>query len=127
MKLVIALLALVSANCHADMYRCQGANGSVYQEKPCAAGGTKIEVESLPTNTGRSRFDQAISLGKIQLGMSTQDVMRAWGRPNKINRTAVAGGISEQWVYERPNDGRHQYVYFDNGVLSAVQTPEKIK
>ena len=127
MKLATALLAWLPAVCCADMYKCQTANGSVYQEKPCAVGGVKIEIESPPVDTGRSRFDQAINLGKIQIGMTTQDVLRAWGRPNKINRTAVAGGISEQWVYERPNDGRHQYVYFDNGLLSAVQTPGQVK
>lgn len=45
MKLLFALLALVSATCQADMYRCPSASGTVYQETPCGKGGTRIEID----------------------------------------------------------------------------------
>ena len=40
----------------------------------------------------------------------------SWGNPININRTIVKGLTSEQWVY-----GWGTYLYFDNGVLSAIQ------
>lgn len=57
MKLAIALIALVSANCYADMYRCPSPNGTVYHEQPCAKGGSKIEVESARPATSQVQTD----------------------------------------------------------------------
>jgi hypothetical protein len=39
----------------------------------------------------------------------------SWGRPNHVNRTTNAAGVSEQWVY----DGG--YLYFSDGVLTTIQ------
>ena len=52
----------------------------------------------------------------VTLGMDQQDVLdSSWGKPNKVNRTTNARGVSEQWVY----DGG--YLYFDDGVLTSIQ------
>jgi putative ABC transport system substrate-binding protein len=52
------------------------------------------------------------------IGMTAEEVKdgTSWGRPNHINRTITANGISEQWVY---GGG---YLYFNNGILTAMQT-----
>jgi hypothetical protein len=52
------------------------------------------------------------------IGMTAEEVRAgtSWGRPNHINRTITANGISDQWVY---GGG---YLYFSNGVLTAMQT-----
>jgi hypothetical protein len=52
------------------------------------------------------------------IGMTAEQVRdgTSWGRPDHINRTITAHGISEQWVY---GGG---YLYFNNGVLTAMQT-----
>jgi hypothetical protein len=52
------------------------------------------------------------------IGMTAEEVNdgTSWGRPNHINRTITANGISEQWVY---GGG---YLYFNNGILTAMQT-----
>ena len=47
--------------------------------------------------------------------MSKSDVLRAWGKPNDINRTVGDYGTSEQWVYG------NEYIYFDNGTVTAWQ------
>ena len=36
--------------------------------------------------------------------------------PCRINRTIVSGATHEQWVY-----GWYHCLYFDNGVLTAIQ------
>ena len=54
----------------------------------------------------------------VSIGMSEQEVLdSSWGRPQRINRTSTAAGSREQWVY-----GIGNYLYFDNGKLTAVQS-----
>ncbi|HEY8804615.1 MAG TPA: hypothetical protein VIM42_05810 [Clostridium sp.] len=53
----------------------------------------------------------------VRIGMTTQECINStWGRPDSINRTTTAYGISEQWVYNNTN-----YLYFDNGILTNIQ------
>jgi hypothetical protein len=59
---------------------------------------------------------QAISNKKVHIGMTKDQAIAAWGRPNDINKTITAVVTSEQWVY-----GQRSYLYFDNGVLTAIQ------
>ena len=59
MKLLFALLALVSATCQADMYRCPSTSGTVYQETPCGKGGTKIVIDTpAPQATSSAASDK---------------------------------------------------------------------
>jgi len=52
------------------------------------------------------------------IGMTTEQVLEStWGKPKKINETITAHGRHEQWVYPG-----YQYLYFDNGVLTSIQT-----
>lgn len=52
----------------------------------------------------------------VLLGMSQQDALdSSWGKPQKINRTTNAYGVSEQWVYIG------SYLYFKDGVLTSIQ------
>jgi hypothetical protein len=54
--------------------------------------------------------------GGVRIGMSKKQVLNSsWGEPSDINRTITKAGTREQWVY----DG--SYLYFDNGVLTAIQ------
>ena len=53
----------------------------------------------------------------VHLGMSRDDVLASsWGKPERVNRTTIASGTREQWAY-----GSRSYLYFENGVLTAVQ------
>ena len=53
---------------------------------------------------------------KVKIGMTKEMCSESWGTPSDINTTTLNGQTSEQWVYE--NDS---YLYFDNGILTAVQ------
>ena len=49
--------------------------------------------------------------------MTKEEVQNgAWGYPESKNVTETQGGTHEQWVY--PGG---KYVYFDNGVVTAIQ------
>lgn len=53
----------------------------------------------------------------VRIGMTTQQCIdSSWGRPDSINRTTTASGVSEQWVY-----GDTSYLYFDSGILTDIQ------
>jgi len=54
--------------------------------------------------------------GKVVLGMNKEMCIASWGSPLGKNRTIIKGLTSEQWVY-----GWATYLYFNNGVLSAIQ------
>lgn len=53
-----------------------------------------------------------------RIGMTKAQVINqtSWGRAYDVHRTTTASGTREQWVY-----GNRRYLYFDNGVLTAIQ------
>lgn len=59
-----------------------------------------------------------IMKGKVSIGMTKQQVLLSWGRPEKINKSVGAWGVHEQLVYG------DQYLYLENGRLSSFQTSE---
>lgn len=55
--------------------------------------------------------------GSAQIGMSKADNLECgWGQPRDVNRTITARSTREQWVY-----GAGEYLYFENGRLTAIQ------
>lgn len=51
------------------------------------------------------------------IGMTAEEVKNSrWGKPDDINRTITAYGVSEQWVYDI-----YGYVYLDDGIVTAIQ------
>jgi hypothetical protein len=48
--------------------------------------------------------------------MTQEQARSAWGNPEKNNRTITKRGVHEQWVY-----GEHKHLYFENGILTAIQ------
>jgi hypothetical protein len=53
----------------------------------------------------------------VRVGMTKEDVLASsWGRPESVNTTTTVHGTREQWVY-----GSGNYLYFENGVLTAIQ------
>ncbi|MDP4077889.1 hypothetical protein [Acidovorax sp. A1169] len=56
----------------------------------------------------------------LSVGMRADDVLNSdWGSPQHVNKTTTQYGTREQWVYRNGN-----YLYFENGRLSGIQTRE---
>lgn len=54
----------------------------------------------------------------VHVGMTKAEALASnWGEPRKVNTTINAAGTHEQWVYRGSN-----YLYFDNGSLTSIQT-----
>jgi ATPase subunit of ABC transporter with duplicated ATPase domains len=60
-------------------------------------------------------YREAILAKKVGLGMSADDVIASWGKPDHVNTTVTAFGKHEQWVYGST------YLYFEEGVLASYQ------
>lgn len=56
---------------------------------------------------------------RLDLGMTTEEVTKLWGRPNRVSQTQLEGLIIQQWCYGRMCE---RAVYFDNERLKAVQS-----
>lgn len=120
--------------------KCTDKNGKVtYQEHSCSNSDSSSQaVKTAPSlSTGDDAAGQArlakiksdnakfyaMIDGKVMRGMSDSQVQNAWGRPSKINRSVGSYGAHEQWVYDRGRNGS-QYVYFENGVVISMQSPQ---
>ncbi|MFK8302692.1 hypothetical protein ACI75Y_07245 [Capnocytophaga stomatis] len=64
---------------------------------------------------GKAIADDMIN-GNVRIGWSKQMCMDSWGKPKSINKTTTQYSVTEQWVY-----GSGNYLYFDNGKLTAIQ------
>ena len=62
-------------------------------------------------------IEAAVIERRVLLGMTMDQVTLAWGRPQRVNQTLRASGLSEQWVYSIST-----YVYFENGRVTAIQS-----
>lgn len=58
----------------------------------------------------------------VLIGMTEKEVeLSSWGKPDKINKTTNLYGVHEQWVYRTKSSG---YLYFDDGILTGIQTSQ---
>lgn len=111
----IAALALLSAPASSWAVNKCVINGQVvFQDAACPSKGESVKVwDSKLTDGG----------GKVRIGMSEEQVIRAWGKPDAINSTITGAGKTQQWVYGR-GSGSRQNLYLENGVLRTIQSPE---
>lgn len=108
MRLAIAIVAALAAS---PALADQAAADRYIQEQwaqiaAMRAANAKIEAVRESACPGR----------KVKLGMAPADVRACWGKPNRVNLTITASRRHEQWVY-----GVGQYLYFDDGIVTAVQ------
>lgn len=53
---------------------------------------------------------------QVKIGWSKDMCIASWGKPKSVNTTTTENLKSEQWVYSMK-----KYLYFDNGILKAIQ------
>jgi len=99
-----------------EMVREQAKQAERKRKKAEAEQAAKAKLEEYVQ--AHPEFREAILAKKIGLGMSTDDVIAAWGKPDHVNTTVTAYGKHEQWVYGR------QYIYFENGRVSSWQSSQ---
>ena len=75
---------------------------------------TLIEASNYRKKFGNENFDRILK-GKVRIGMSKEMCRLSWGNPENINETITSGEKIEQWIYPE------NYLYFENGILTAIQ------
>lgn len=63
---------------------------------------------------------QDVSRGIVRIGWDKVKVEASMGWPMDINRTTGSWGVHEQWVFGKLGH-IFSYVYFENGVVTAIQ------
>lgn len=66
----------------------------------------------------------AINNRRAFIGMSEPALLCSWGAPNfygGINQTSTASGVSKQYVYRACSGCKADYVYVENGKVTALQ------
>ncbi len=76
----------------------------------------KAEMAAKISAAAAKEREAAIAAKQVLVGMKRDEVERAWGKPEKINRTSSGAGVREQWVYETGF-----YVYFGNETVTSVE------
>lgn len=66
-------------------------------------------------------FEKHIQNKRVIVGMTRDQVLKAWGSPYTINVSYTKDGIRrEEWIFEdwkSAADVTHRYLYFEEGVL----------
>lgn len=77
-------------------------------------------LNRLRKETDQRIIQQEAKLGKIDIGMTTEEVEASWGYPNDINKSSWG---HEQWVYGFCDRHfcKHTYLYFENNKLTSWQ------
>lgn len=135
--MVMLLASLTFGAAKAETWRCVDSSGHGYTssqsvpsdtcalvsaDNPYASASNSRDGSSEAAPTARKPSQKRSSSAKARrpgayIGMSKDEALQSsWGRPESINRTINAAGTREQWVY-----GGHNYLYFDNGVLTSIQ------
>lgn len=92
-------------------------NGSVYLGKAeSSSDGTGLKAIGNTTHLTKIS-DKLEHLKNPTIGMTAEEVRDStWGEPKKINKSTTQYGVSEQWVYSSS-----KYIYFDDGVVTAIR------
>jgi hypothetical protein len=62
------------------------------------------------------QIEDAVLQRQVSIGMTREQAELAWGRPESIQETTSAAGVTEQWVYRGPN-----YLGFQDGRLRVIR------
>jgi hypothetical protein len=63
-----------------------------------------------------ARIGKLISNNQVVIGLSKEVCKLSWGEPADVNTTMTKNIVFEQWVYSM-----NSYLYFENGILVAIQ------
>lgn len=66
-------------------------------------------------------FEKHIQEKRVIVGMTREQVLKAWGSPYTINVSYTNDGARrEEWIFEDWKDAstvKHRYLYFEEGIL----------
>jgi hypothetical protein len=139
--LVAGMFLVLSGTAEGQMYECRSTTtpGQVYQQNvPCPPGTDtrpqtrenqlrreKQEKEAAgraeKEAAGRAENDLAAMRNEVRLGMTPDQVLRAWGYPYRTTTDTATSGSSISWVYRcAPRSTKIASVRFREGKVSNI-------
>lgn len=147
---VVGQFFILGAAFGQTVYKCDAGGRIVYQAVPCPGNGREVYVApagsarapSPPVDSGQryrdylkrehkriteqERLDDLAHGGQVAVGMTPEQVIKAWGSPTAVNTGiyATAGSattVSEQWVYRKGRGSKADYIYLRDGKVTSIQ------
>lgn len=94
----------------------------IFDYRSKIASNDKIIVHKKHIYPGDNKTQQPIQETEKEpaIGMTKAEVLKStWGEPEKKNITETLYGTTEQWVYSN-----NRYIYFTDGIVTAIQKSE---
>ena len=98
----------------------QRAAKAAAQAKAAQAKRTADRLAQIKAKKWPPEIEQAVINRSVLRGMTAEQATLAWGKPQQVNKTVGSWGVHEQWVYHSGG-----YLYFENGVLTSLQTSHR--
>lgn len=108
------------SNDHVRQYLEQGRSNrrhadDVLERRALDARNSRLEKKQAEAE--KLRIQRAVVDNQVVIGMTAENVLDAWGRPDRINTSTYQQGVArEQWVY-KDRSGKRSYVYLENGIV----------
>lgn len=125
MKTIVCAAALAACVPAIAQYKCVGSDGRTsFQQAPCdpSQSGKKLDVRAGPATSPGERpleIRAAIAARRPVVGMTQEELVRAIGRPDKINAAQYGAEFQNQLIYYR--EDRTWYVYTRDGLVTSIQ------
>lgn len=76
----------------------------------------RAELAAKASGAESRKIEAAIAAKQVLVGMTREEVERAWGKPDRTDRSSSGAGVREQWAYANGS-----YVYFGNEKVTSVE------
>jgi hypothetical protein len=134
-SLGVFLLSCAAAGASAQEYECRTKEGNTVLQYgvPCAPGmdardpkreaakRRQLEREMKKEQENRER-DFASMRGEVRVGMSAEQVLRAWGNPSRRSMAESAQGPADYWYWKCARQtGGSNFVMLRNGKVTYVR------
>jgi len=138
-RIAAAVLLLISSSVSAQVYKCAVDGKTIYTDAPCSGRSQQVKTIDVPApgpmdeaiakldlaaQKQRLQMRNAIRAGVPMVSMTQSELTEALGWPNRINTGDYSSGTHDQLIFNRGD--RTWYVYVTNGVVSSVQSRERI-
>jgi hypothetical protein len=111
------ILATASAGAAAQAYRWVDEKGKVHygDRPPTTANASVPGTRSAKPRTG----------DPVTPGMKPEEVLEAFGKPDRVRKVASASGEAQYWTYFRPKGQSSTYtIKFEHGAVTEVASEE---
>jgi hypothetical protein len=99
-----------------ELERVRRDNAAKAAKARARARAVQARIDSITRTRWPAAMQRLVRERRVAIGMTPEMVRLSWGEPESINRTIVASGVHEQWVY-----GPGTYIYLTDRIVTGIQ------